>query len=241
MDSDTDDAAAPSEAHDETVWDSLKSCMPPLTCDPRGDLTLRIGKRDIIVCSRTLTRSSAVFRAMILTGFAESKPAGESTWTVDLPDDEFHPTLLLLTIIHGNFASVPEKLKSEELYQLLVVADKYDMIHALKPMVPTWYRPDKEATTIAGNEIFLWIAWVLGDKKTSKILLSSLYLPPKSTKMESFSTVTGNPSPRTDLWSLLVSLVISPPIPSPVPYYIDLFPLIADKGFMYRTDSSGAW
>ncbi|KAK1957333.1 hypothetical protein LY78DRAFT_663723 [Colletotrichum sublineola] len=131
--------------------------MPPLACDPQGDLTLRVNQKDILVYSRTVARSSTVFRAMLFTGFAESKPEGESAWTVDLPDDEFHPTLLLLTMIYGNFASVPDTLKPEELYQLLVVADKYDMIHTLKPMVSTWYRPHKDAITVVGNEIVVLV------------------------------------------------------------------------------------
>ncbi|KAK2016779.1 hypothetical protein LZ32DRAFT_635712 [Colletotrichum eremochloae] len=182
MASGTNDAAAPSEAPDETLWDCLKSSMPPLACDPRGDLTFRVDQKDILVCSRTVARSSTVFRAMLFTGFAESKPEGESTWIVDLPDDEFHPTLLLLAMIHGHFGSVPNTLKPEELYELLVVADKYDMIHTLKPMVSTWYQPHKDAITVAGNEIYLWIAWGLGDKKTFEDLALQLVLDSKVNK-----------------------------------------------------------
>ncbi|KDN68802.1 hypothetical protein CSUB01_12514 [Colletotrichum sublineola] len=166
--------------------------MPLLTCDPRGDLTFRVDQKDILVCSRTVARSSTVFRAMLFTGFAESKPEGESTWTVDLPDDAFYPTLLLLTIIHGNFVSVPNMLKPEELYELLVVADKYDMIHTLKPMVSTWYQPHKDAITVVGNEIFLWIAWGLGDKKTFEHLALQLVLDSKVNKHGQLLDGNGN-------------------------------------------------
>ncbi|KAK2024072.1 hypothetical protein LX32DRAFT_599429 [Colletotrichum zoysiae] len=150
--------------------------------DSRGDLTLRIGQKDaeepyqLVVCSRTVARSSAVFRAMLFGGFAESKSEGESSWVVDLPDDEHHLMFLLLTIIHGNFTFLPEKLNPEELYQLLIVADKYDMVHTLRPMLATWYQPHLETAAIAGNETFLWVAWVLGDKKTFENLALRLVL-----------------------------------------------------------------
>ncbi|KAK0381341.1 hypothetical protein CLIM01_01310 [Colletotrichum limetticola] len=103
--------------------------------DDRGDLTLRVGSLedgsadvfDFVVCSRALARASPVFRAMLFGGFSESKPEGD-IWIVKLPEDRPAPFSILLNIIHGCFSAVPQKLKLDELYQLLVVTNKYDML-----------------------------------------------------------------------------------------------------------------
>ncbi|KAK1464054.1 hypothetical protein CMEL01_12815 [Colletotrichum melonis] len=98
--------------------------------DDRGDLTLRVGSLedgsadvfDFVVCSRALARASPVFRAMLFSGFSESKPEGD-TWIVKLPEDRPAPFFILLNIIHGCFSAVPQKLELDELYQLLVVTN----------------------------------------------------------------------------------------------------------------------
>ncbi|OHW93483.1 nuclear pore protein [Colletotrichum incanum] len=191
MVSDTNDAAVSSKAPIETIWDCLKPAVSPLSCgkvfyfDPRGDMTLHVDQLEtggicqFVVCSRTLDRSSPVFRVMLFNGFAESKPEGESAWTVKLPEDGIYPVYLFLNIIHGHTMAVPDTLKPEELYQLLVLTEKYNMTHVLRPLASMWFQPYREAANVAGNGIFLCIAWALGHEETFRYLSLDLVLKSK--------------------------------------------------------------
>ncbi|KAK1535856.1 hypothetical protein CPAR01_09398 [Colletotrichum paranaense] len=145
--------------------------------DDRGDLTLRVGSLedgsadvfDFVVCSRALARASPVFRAMLFSGFSESKPEGD-TWIVKLPEDRPAPFFILLNIIHGCFSAVPQKLELDELYQLLVVTNKYDMLSVIFQWAPIWFEPHKNLDAISeGNERLLWIAWELGEERTFEV------------------------------------------------------------------------
>ncbi|KXH31764.1 hypothetical protein CSIM01_09439 [Colletotrichum simmondsii] len=142
--------------------------------DDRGDLTLRVGNLEnggadvfeFVVCSRALARASPVFRAMLFGGFSESKPEGD-TWIVNLPGDRSAPFFILLNIIHGCFSAVPQKLELDELYQLLVVTNKYDMLSVIFQWASIWFEPHKNLDVISeGNERLLWIAWELGEEET---------------------------------------------------------------------------
>ncbi|KAK1676065.1 hypothetical protein BDP55DRAFT_768239 [Colletotrichum godetiae] len=95
---------------------------------------------EFVVCSRALARASSVFRAMLLGGFSESKPERDD-WVVELPEVRTAPFSILLKIIHGRFCEVPQSLTLEELYQLLVVTDKYDMVSVIFQLASTWFEP----------------------------------------------------------------------------------------------------
>ncbi|KAI8286186.1 hypothetical protein K4K56_008956 [Colletotrichum sp. SAR 10_98] len=110
--------------------------------DTRGDLTLKVGgdesAYEFVVCSRTLGRSSPVFQAMLFNGFTESKPADGAAWNIQLPDDDPSPIFLILSIIHGHFQHVTRTLREKQLYEVLVVTEKYDMTKILNPLASTW-------------------------------------------------------------------------------------------------------
>ncbi|KXH62511.1 hypothetical protein CNYM01_01722 [Colletotrichum nymphaeae SA-01] len=126
--------------------------------DDRGDLTLRVGNLgdggadvfEFVVCSRALARASPVFRAMLFDGFSESKPEGD-TWIVKLPEDRPAPFFILLNIIHGCFSAVPQKLELDELYQLLVVTNKYDMLSVIFQWAPIWFEPHRSKVNTEGQ------------------------------------------------------------------------------------------
>ncbi|TDZ65112.1 hypothetical protein CTRI78_v003621 [Colletotrichum trifolii] len=173
--------AAPSNssaAASKCGWAFVHSAKESLSCgsafyfDPRGDLILSVGEaedevNDFVVCSRTVARGSKVFDAMLFGGFAESAAsalASDGSWTVKLPDDQMAPFFLVLTILHGNFQLVPRTLEEAELYELLVVTEKYDMTHVLRPWAKRWFNQ----LAIGGVPHFqdrqrgMWIAWELG-------------------------------------------------------------------------------
>lgn len=156
-----------------TPWKCLEAAMSSLQdsdsfyFDPRGDLTLHVAENDttyeFVVCSRTLARSSSVFCRMLYGGFAESNST-ENKWIVNLPDDLPLPLFLILYIIHGLVDDLPKVLGQDELYEVLVVTEKYDMTKVLWPCASAWFTPFKKVESIVGNETLFWISWELGQK-----------------------------------------------------------------------------
>ncbi|KAK7911814.1 hypothetical protein PG985_014295 [Apiospora marii] len=91
------------------------------------------------VCSRTMARSSPVWKKMLYGGYAESKPK-DRDWIVEIPDDDVLAVEFFLNTIHTRFEKVPpfnETPELDHLYRIAVVADKYDMIRFLRPWAGT--------------------------------------------------------------------------------------------------------
>ncbi|KAF4911299.1 hypothetical protein CGCF415_v004722 [Colletotrichum fructicola] len=158
-------------------WGCLGDAMKSLSCgkafyfDSRGDLVLKVGKafheggRDFVVCSRTVARWSKVFNAMFFGGFAESiSSARDGTWTIALPEDRAAPLFLILAIIHGTHQPIPMGLGRDELFDLLIVTEKYDMTHVLRPWASQWVQnlPLDNYENTTGQYRDVWIAWELG-------------------------------------------------------------------------------
>ncbi|KAF5495231.1 hypothetical protein CGCS363_v010130 [Colletotrichum siamense] len=166
-------------------WECLKPATSTIECgkafsfDPIGDLTLRVGEDGVayefVVCSRTLSRWSPVFRTMLFGGFAESRPA-DAVWSVSLPEDLPSAMFLVLSIIHGCFEHVPTSLSQFELYQTLAVTEKYDMTKIVRPWAAQWFKPYKKISSIKGNEILLWVSWELGYAENFRSLAKDLLL-----------------------------------------------------------------
>jgi len=108
-----------------------------------GDLILIVGldiaarPSEFLVYSRALSRASRVFKVMLDGGFKESRPIDPSLpWVVTLPDDNPEPAKILFDSIHGRAHYVPRELgllSTSNLYNILVLADKYDMTKLLQP------------------------------------------------------------------------------------------------------------
>ncbi|KAI8958186.1 hypothetical protein F5Y11DRAFT_351770 [Daldinia sp. FL1419] len=148
--------------------------------DPNGDLCLLVGPQaaEFVVCSRTMARSSPVFKSMLYGAFAEGKKAspesGKSDWVVKLPDDNVSAMTIILNIIHGRFDKVPgyeDFVYTTHFYNLCVLTDKYDMTHVLRPWAKGWSRSTHNQCEKLGQSLRtkfcherLWIAWELGDR-----------------------------------------------------------------------------
>ncbi|KAI1309177.1 hypothetical protein F5Y03DRAFT_348690 [Xylaria venustula] len=131
------------------------------------------------VCSRTMSRASPVWKTLLYGGFAESRPSSAelaSDWLVELPDDDPKAMKTVLSIIHSRFDSIPrveESIDLEELYQLTVLTDKYDLTAMLRPWASTWMKSAKGeweklrakgiSSSIPHLERLSWISWVMGD------------------------------------------------------------------------------
>ncbi|KAI0442681.1 hypothetical protein F4803DRAFT_518165 [Xylaria telfairii] len=175
--------------------------------DPDGDLILRVGETRCIyiprsdarsnhgpdqnqehehelpviyvVCSKTLSRASPVWKKLLCGGFAESKPpcaSSASDWVVELPDDNPKAMATILNIIHIRFGSLPrtaDLISIEDLYQLTILTDKYDLTAVLRPWAAIWIKSAEEkhgpwkqknhSPVISLTKRLLWIAWEMGD------------------------------------------------------------------------------
>ncbi|KAI1254013.1 hypothetical protein MGN70_004408 [Eutypa lata] len=155
--------------------------------DADGDLVLEVPYMDeneqpltkkFVACSKTLSRSSPVFKKMLFGGFAESKQPekGGEPWTVNLPDDDHDALKVLLDIVHSNFDKVPNSVTDlDDLYHIAVLTDKYDMTHLLRPWIRQWESPKYEEMPLWDDsrgksqdcflEKHLWIAWQFGAQR----------------------------------------------------------------------------
>lgn len=159
---------------EETPQAGKPNSLPSLvTFDDHGDLRLVVGeggaKRTFVVCSRSLARASKVFKTMLYGGFAESNPQ-QPDWTVELPEDDPQALSTILHIVHGPFNAIPTAITRDELYQVSIFTDKYDMTCVLQPWAKKWVEPylnkwASDGVKIAyeeGDELWIWIGWELG-------------------------------------------------------------------------------
>ncbi|KAK1982108.1 hypothetical protein LZ30DRAFT_749570 [Colletotrichum cereale] len=152
--------------------------------DPDGDLVLRAGQqtglpeRSFRVCANALRRSSQVWKKMLFGPFKESKPAF-GTWLVHLPDDDPDALEIVLNIIHANFPLVPATPSLAELYEIFQMANKYDMVPALKPWANAWLDVAESYAAATDGEsmaALTYVAWELGQVELHRKMMKELLL-----------------------------------------------------------------
>ncbi|KAI1191514.1 hypothetical protein F5B17DRAFT_382189 [Nemania serpens] len=167
--------------------------VPPtmVTLDANGDMMLLVGKQKCAHGSCNDARqnrqpnaicfhlnSAVVAGASPSFGLALYSPSAEATrddgvkWAVNLPDDDPQAMRTIISILYGNYpaSSLDKHMDLEQLLQLTVLADKYDLVPILQRWVPQWVR-DMERYWVGRTfvrqstedlESLLWIFWVLG-------------------------------------------------------------------------------
>jgi hypothetical protein len=162
------------------VWRGLNAgkseqsdeALEVINIDADGDLLLRAGTAlegekacEFRACSATMRRASPVWKTMLFGPWQEAKPA-HGDWTVDLPEDKPYPFKVLLAIVHGNFQVVPESPSFEQLHDILVLTDKYDMIRVIRPWVGAWRTVVKDTIPDTGLDHIRRVhaAWQLGSE-----------------------------------------------------------------------------
>lgn len=106
-----------------------------------GDLILVVGPicRRLKVSSLLLTNASPVFKAMFGPYFNEGHQLAQPGLTeIELPDDDARAAEHVFNIIHGRNDQVPEKLDADELFQVTLMADKYDCLVSLSFALESW-------------------------------------------------------------------------------------------------------
>ncbi|KAM7215598.1 hypothetical protein V8F06_008985 [Rhypophila decipiens] len=146
--------------------------------DDDGDLTLVVGadKMKFVVCSRTVSRASPVFRQMLNGPFIEARPPADSDdpWIVTLPEDGSEAMTVILCIIHGQFAKVPRALDGYKLYKTLVLTEKYDMTEIIAPWVRGWMGSHNALVNEWDFVSAVGVAWEVGATETLEALANNL-------------------------------------------------------------------
>ena len=116
---------------------SGRASSPATVMDPGGDVILVVpfdqGKISFQVNSGMLCLASPVFRAMLRlnSNFKEASAlhAFSSGSLFEITLKEVNPKALavVLRVIHMKYDSVPKSLDEDQLYEVAVVCDKYDM------------------------------------------------------------------------------------------------------------------
>jgi hypothetical protein len=97
---------------------------------------------------------------MLFGGFAESKPSS-GEWCVRLPEDDSSAMVVLLSMIHARYRDVPKALPKTQLYNLMVLTDKYDCTTMARPWASSWLKDLDDIPS--GDPQNVWIVWNLGD------------------------------------------------------------------------------
>ncbi|KAK4208923.1 hypothetical protein QBC37DRAFT_378601 [Rhypophila decipiens] len=148
--------------------------------DDDGDLTLVVGADEMkfVVCSRTVSRASPVFRQMLNGPFIEARPPADSDdpWIVTLPEDRSETMTVILCIMHGQFAKVPRTLDGYKLYRTLVLTEKYDMTEIIAPWVKGWMGSHNALVNEWGFVSAVGVAWEVGATATLEALANKLIM-----------------------------------------------------------------
>jgi hypothetical protein len=131
------------------------------------------------VSSKHLTLVSPIFKSLLKGGYKESQSlSSRGTAEIPLPDDDCQALEILLNIIHGRLKHVPRTLSLDELTQITVLVDKYQLQEVTEMFSQAWIDLLKKRTPIeCTNELLPWIciAWVFKEAdhfaKTTKIAL----------------------------------------------------------------------
>lgn len=149
--------------------------------DPDGDLRLQVGpdKANCVVCSRTLCRASAVWKKMLNGPFLESRPK-DGEWIVELPEDDYKALTLVLNVIHFHFDRIPDPATPtvEDLFNLTILTDKYDLTHLLRPWAKSWTKSWTWCLQLTWRHDLrlLWVAWELGHAQLFRQVAQSVVL-----------------------------------------------------------------
>lgn len=143
-----------------------------------SDLTLNVGDPSqkvyhIHVNAQTMRMMSPVWSTMLdpAKGWKES-----SSNTLDLDDDDPDALLVLLQIAHLKFKDIKRVTHVDELFQLAILCDKYDVTALIGPFLKAWIDGMQTTCPTESLDKWLFIAWVFGMIKIYKAIAKSISL-----------------------------------------------------------------
>jgi hypothetical protein len=88
---------------------------------------------------------------------------------IRFPEDEAEAMSIVVSAAHDNLEALPSRLSLEELIQLALVAERYDLNHVLIGHIGPWLAPHRQRILQCGYgqgyEQWLYVAWQFGLKK----------------------------------------------------------------------------
>ena len=175
---------------------SIRPAPPIMVLDPEGDVIL------VVMFNKTTARfqinsnilcvASPVFRAMLgrhsqfkeASALAAARLQSDSvttgTYELTLPDDNPKPLAAVLRILHAKHTLIPKLLTEDQLFEVAVICDKYDLGPVVMVWVDRWILllvPDesKMPPTVVGHK-WLFIAYVFKRENLFRPLTQELIL-----------------------------------------------------------------
>jgi hypothetical protein len=155
-----------------------------LVFDRDGDILVNVrsfehdglARTEFLVSSKALSLGSSVFNAMFNGRFVEGAEPAIGYRRVFLHDDDPKALMMLFNVAHLRFGLLPRQITLDELFNIAVVADKYDMISAVKHFIKHHCNFHRKDMTKAGNEVYLFVSWALGQVRDFKKMFMHLAL-----------------------------------------------------------------
>ncbi|KAL1633724.1 hypothetical protein SLS58_010945 [Diplodia intermedia] len=155
---------------------------PPVYLDRAGDVHILArdphdgaNTRHFVVQSRVLALACDAWKSM----FVPDSPFKAAAKTEDgmaemLLEDNPQALALLLRIAHLRFDEVPRRLSLEELYNMVILTDKYLATRLVKPWAGLWIGHLKGSAKDCNRGWWLWIAWEYGEEALFEELATAL-------------------------------------------------------------------
>ncbi|KAF8247003.1 hypothetical protein K440DRAFT_661640 [Wilcoxina mikolae CBS 423.85] len=132
-----------------------------------GDVRLKIftaaGEKLLTVSSTVLCLASNVFRQMLGpdSKFREATLVGsQDREPIAIEDDNYEALLVVLQVIHMRNTAISRAYTVEQLYDIAVICDKYDIIEPLIPWVHVWTTLSPGVISMSDSLLWLFVAWV---------------------------------------------------------------------------------
>ncbi|KAH6972716.1 hypothetical protein BKA56DRAFT_526386 [Ilyonectria sp. MPI-CAGE-AT-0026] len=141
-----------------------KKSKPPGHISSDGDIVLVVGQQEtrLRVHSQCLRSASKVFSAMFGPHWNEGQEmSSQCPREVFLVEDNPDAMYVICSILHHCNTNVPEALVAEEVLQIAIAADKYDLSVALKFARAQWLKPRGDEDVV--NMAYLMAAAFLFD------------------------------------------------------------------------------
>lgn len=173
------------------------------TIDYDGDVTILLPctangtAHSARVSSKCLALASSVFSAMMgpRSMFLEGTRLRSAAQLELTLDDNPDAMLLILKLLHHRSNDVPREVDLGMLYEIVLIADKYDLTEALVPWVIIWtghHREQQLFGSASSPELQLCISWMLRDSTTFKEISRRLILETTLDASEDLVTREGN-------------------------------------------------
>ena len=162
-----------------------------ITIDPYGDVKLFLDDGTLRVSRTALRRNSSVFRAMLDNNskFWEASDDAidrDQLRNIPLREDNFDSMKIVMRIIHQQNDKVPTEVTFDQLDDIAVVCDKYDLRECLMPWSLLWSQPyfENMEQDYSGRWLFMSIVFrneSAFTRITKHLILETTLLPSKLT------------------------------------------------------------